>query len=116
MNKLFASIALATTAFMAAPAFASGSSDCHFHGSKPATQETVSGCATKQQAQLVQRGKLDKAWLNTKPTSFEQIDGKQGKEWKVTFKDPSASDKSKENLYMFFTQQGNFIAANFSGK
>lgn len=116
MNKFIASIAFAATAALAAPAFASGSSDCHFHGSKPATQEVVSGCATKHQAQLVQNGKLDKSWLSVKPSSIEQVDGKQAKEWKVTFKDAAAKDKTKENLYMFFTLQGNFIAANFTGK
>lgn len=34
----------------------------------------------------------------------------------MTFKDPAAADKSKESLYMFFTAQGNFIAANHTGK
>ena len=43
-------------------------------------------------------------------------EGKKGKEWKVTFKDPAAKDKTKETLYMFFTQPGNFIAANFTGQ
>jgi hypothetical protein len=116
MSKFIASATLAITAFMASSAFAAGDSDCHFHGNKAASQETVSSCATKRQAELVQSGKLDKAWLNVKPSNFEQIDGKKGKEWKVTFKDAAAKDKSKENLYMFFTTQGNFIAANFSGQ
>ena len=34
----------------------------------------------------------------------------------ATFKEPGAADKAKETLYMFFTVQGNFIAANFTGK
>jgi hypothetical protein len=116
MSKFIVSATLAITALMASSAFASGEADCHFHGKKVASQETVSGCATKRQALLVQSGKLDKSWLNVKASNFEQVDGKQGKEWKVTFKDAAATDKSKENLYMFFTPQGNFIAANFSGK
>ncbi|WP_233249370.1 MULTISPECIES: DUF6488 family protein [unclassified Limnohabitans] len=29
---------------------------------------------------------------------------------------PTAKDKSKETLYMFFTLPGNFIAANFTGQ
>jgi len=37
-------------------------------------------------------------------------------EWKVTFKDPGAAAKTKENLCMFFTVPGNFVAANFTGK
>jgi hypothetical protein len=44
------------------------------------------------------------------------VDGKKGKEWKVTFKDAAATDKTKEALYMFFTPPGNFIASNFTGQ
>jgi hypothetical protein len=51
-----------------------------------------------------------------KPASIEAVDGKKGKEWKVTFKDATPKDKSKETLYMFFTLPGNFIAANFTGQ
>ena len=40
----------------------------------------------------------------------------EGKEWKVSFKNPAAQDKGKDTLYMFFTPVGNFIAANFSGQ
>ena len=46
----------------------------------------------------------------------ELVDGKKGKEWRVSFRNPAAADKSKETLYMFFTPPGNFIAANFSGQ
>ena len=88
----------------------------HFHGSKPASQETVSGCAAQGQQALIASGKIDKSWQAIKPAGFEQVDGQRGKEWKVTYKDPAAADKTKENLYMFFTAQGNFIAASFTGK
>lgn len=115
MKKLVTIIATSIAALMSAPAFAGGAADCHFHGSKPATPEVVSTCAVKRQGALVESGKLDKAWLNIKPAAPEQVDGKRGKEWKVQFKDPAAADKSKDTLHMFFTLQGNFIAANFSG-
>ena len=116
MKKLF-TVLLATSALaLSLPAFASDAEDCHFHGSKAASQETVSGCAIKRQQALITGGKLDKSWLGIKPAAFEQVDGQRGKEWKVTFKDPAAADKAKETLYMFFTAQGNFIAANFTGR
>jgi hypothetical protein len=41
---------------------------------------------------------------------------KKGKEWKVIFINPSASDQNKKNLFMFFTPPGNFIAANYTGQ
>lgn len=34
------------------PAFASNADDCHFHGSKPASHDTVSGGAFKRQQAL----------------------------------------------------------------
>jgi len=116
MKKLIAMICTAGGFAVAAPAFASDAADCHFHGSKPAAQETVSVCAVQRQQALIANGKLDKTWQAIKPSSLEQVDGTRGKEWKVTFKDTAAADKSKETLYMYFTAQGNFIAANFTGK
>ena len=116
MKKL--SITLSATAALAfsLPAFAGDADDCHFHGSKAASQEIVAGCAVKRQQTLITGGKIDKSWQAIKPAAFEQVDGLRGKEWKVTFKDQVATDKTKETLYMFFTAQGNFIAANFTGK
>lgn len=116
MKKLFATLAAASGLAFAAPSFAGADSDCHFHGKTPATKDTVSGCAVKYQQVLLENGKLDKSWSAIKPADVEQIDGKKGKEWKVTFKNPGVADKTKDTLYMFYTLQGNRIAVNFTGK
>jgi hypothetical protein len=97
-------------------ALASEGGSCHFHGSKPAAEATVSGCAAQRKDALVKSAKLDAAWRTVKPEKIEMVEGKKGKEWKVTFKDPAAKDKTKETLYMFFTPPGNFIASNFTGQ
>lgn len=116
MNKLLMTLFAASGLMLSMPALAGDAENCHFHGSKAATQDVVSSCAVKRQQALISSGKIDKSWQAIKPASFEQVDGQRGKEWKVMFKDPAAADKTKENLYMFFTAQGNFIAANFTGK
>ena len=116
MKTLFTTLCITAGLAFSIPALAGDGDDCHFHGSKAASQETVSGCAVKRQQALTTSGKIDKSWQAIKPAAFEQVDGQRGKEWKVTFKDLAAADKSKETLYMFFTAQGNFIAANFTGK
>ena len=116
MNNLLATLCAIGALAFSLPASATDADDCHFHGSKAASQETVSDCAVKRQQALITGGKIDKSWQAIKPAAFEQVDGQRGKEWKVTFKDPAATDKTKETLYMFFTAQGNFIAANFTGK
>lgn len=120
MNKLIrtgvaaASLIVASGAASIAHAGAGGS--CHFHGNKPAEQETVIACAVQRKDGLANAGKIDGSWKAVKQDKVEQVDGKKGKEWKVTFKDATAKDKSKETLYMFFTISGNFLAANFTGQ
>ena len=116
MKKLLINVCATAALAFSIPAIANDAADCHFHGSKAASQETVAGCAVKRQQALIAGGKIDKSWQAIKPAGFEQVDGQRGKEWKVTFKDPAAADKTKETLYLFFTAQGNFIAANFTGK
>lgn len=105
-----------STAFWAPTAWADPGSSCHFHGKNPAAEATISGCAVQRKDALIKSGKLPPAWSTAKPQTIDVVDGKKGKEWKVTFKDAAAKDKSKETLYMFFTPPGNFIAANFTGQ
>ena len=89
---------------------------CHFHGSKPAAESTILKCANQRKESLVKSGKLDKSWGPLKHDSVAYVDGKKGKEWKVGFVNPDASDQTKTNLFMFFTPPGNFIAANHTGQ
>ena len=44
------------------------------------------------------------------------VEGKNKKEWKLTFINPQATDANKKTLYLFYTLSGNFIAANFTGQ
>ena len=96
--------------------FAGAGEDCHFHGNKPAAKETVLKCADKRMERLIARGKLDAGWKAIPPESITTIDGEKGKEWKVVIKNPAANDKTKVTLYLFFSENGNFIAANHTGK
>jgi hypothetical protein len=97
-------------------AYAGADATCHFHGKKVAEEKTVLECAAKRKEILIKSSKIESSWKEIPHDKIVQVDGKKGKEWMVTFKDPAAKDKSKETLYMFFTPIGNFIAANFSGK
>ena len=116
MKYIIAAATIASGFTFAAPAMAAEGSSCHFHGNKPTTDTVVVGCANQRKDALVGSGKLDKGWQAIKSEKAELIDGKKGKEWLVTFKNPDARDKAQETLYMFFTLAGNFIAANFTGK
>ena len=116
MKHLFTIATFVTTFSMTPAAFAGEDSSCHFHGSKPAAETTVIGCANQRRDALVKGGKLTASWQTIKHDQIALVDGQKGKEWKVSFKDAAAQDKTKETLYMFFTASGNFIAANHSGK
>lgn len=109
-------IALAAGASVTSPIVASGDSECHFHGNRPATEATVLTCAEMHKSRLIKKGTIESTWTNIKYDSIQQAGVKNGKrEWKVIFKDPAAKDKAKENLYMFFSIPGNFLASNFTG-
>jgi hypothetical protein len=110
--KIACLMALSTSSW----ALAGEGSSCHFHGNKPAPEATVLECAEKQKIRLIDKGTIAATWKTIKHTAIEQVDGKKGKEWKITYADPYGADKDKSNLYMFFTVPGNFIAANFTGK
>ena len=116
MKNLFTIATLVATLNFAPAAFAGEDSSCHFHGTKPAAESSVVGCANQRRDALVKSGKLSPAWTTIKHDQLALVDGQKGKEWKISFKDAAAQDKTKETLYMFFTQAGNFIAANHSGK
>jgi len=112
---------LLSAALLALPAFspvalADVGGSCHFHGKKPATEAVVTDCANQRRAALVKSGKLESSWQAAKLEKLELVDGKKGKEWKVAFSNPAATDKSKQTLYIFFSHPGNFIAANFTGQ
>ena len=116
MKKLIVTAASLATLVLASPTFASEGGSCHFHGNTPAKEAVIIDCASQRKNTLAGNGKIDAAWRALKHDKIEQVNGKKGKEWKVTFKDPAAKDKTKETLFVFFTLPGNFIAANFTGQ
>ena len=116
MKHVFVATAIAMSTLAAQPAFAAEGGGCHFHDNKPAAEATILGCAQQRKELLVKTGKLDATWMAIKHDKIEAVDGKKGKEWKVSFRDPAAKDKSKETLYVFFTLNGNFIASNYTGQ
>lgn len=104
------------SAFAPAISYADPGGSCHFHGSKVAAESTILQCANQRKDNLVKSKKLDQSWGPIKQASIAYVDGKKGKEWKASFVNLDAPDKTKTTLYMFFTPAGNFIAANYSGQ
>lgn len=117
MKSILSASVLAASLFASTAAYAGADASCHFHGRKPAAQAAVIQCATQYKDKLAEGGKLEKSWQAvSKVDKLEQVDGKRNKEWKLSFKNPDATDKTKDTLYLFYTLPGNFIAANHTGQ
>ena len=76
-------------------------------GPEPRTLAGRRACVAAAGALRCTRSKVDK---------LEQVDGKRSTEWKLSFRNPAAADKSKDTLDLFYTLPGNFIAANHTGQ
>lgn len=117
MKHVLTLVTLLAATLVSPAAHAGADANCHFHGKKPAAEATVLTCASQYKDQLAGGGKIDASWKTvTKPEKMEQIDGKRSKEWKIVFKNPAATDKTKETLFLFYSLSGNLIAANHSGE
>jgi hypothetical protein len=114
--KAIATAVTAALLALAPPAWADKGGSCHFHGTSAAKEETVLACAAQRKDALAAGGKIDASWKAVKHEKIEQVDGKKGKEWKVTFRNPAATDRGKQALYVFLSLPGNVLAANFTGK
>ncbi len=110
------SIVLLSGTWTGTPAFASGSGVGHSHSKSPATKDEVTETAKKVRDKLISDGKIDASWKDIAPESTEPKDFGKKKEWVVSFKDAKATDKAKETLYLFFSETGNYLAVNFTGK
>lgn len=116
MKKILLALSFVSASAVTPFAMAAEGSSCHFHGNTPASQQVAVDCATQRKASLVSSGKLDKSWDAVKVDKVEQIDGKKGKEWKVSFRNPVVTEADRNTLFVFLSLPGNYIAANFSGK
>ena len=88
----------------------------HGHSHGPISSNKAISKATKKIQQLVAKGKLDKSWGDIQATSAEKKQFGKKTEWVVSFKNEKLADKEKQNLYIFFTLDGHYLATNFTGK
>jgi hypothetical protein len=113
--KTLIAMTLALTVFVAPAAYAGPSGGGHSHGA-PITSDQAAANARQIVEILVSKEKLDKSWSNIKPAETKQAKYARGPEWVVAFNNPAVSDAAKQTLYVFLTLQGDYVAANFSGK
>lgn len=73
--------------------------------------------ATAEMTRLADAGKLDASWKLESTLQSAEL-GEKGamKEWVVIFANEKAPKENERTLYVFLSDQGEYLAANFSGK
>ena len=119
---------LTTTVFLSSllftvPAFAGpghdhshGPGHSHAHSQAPISGKVAANKARQKLNQLIDKKRIHPSWSAAKVMSVEQKTYGHGPEWVVTFKNRRLGDASKQTLYIFFSLNGHYIAANYTGK
>ena len=115
MKKLITAVFISV--FLVAPVYAGGGHEHshdggHSHG--PVSVDEVMKKADKKVKALIKAGKVDKSWAGNK-ASAEKKRFKNAEEWVVSYNNAAMKDEGKRTLYLFFSLNGRYIAANYTG-
>lgn len=115
ITALFLSLFIASPV-MAGDGHSHDANGGHSHAQAAVSSEEIMNRASQKVNQLSDSGKVDSSWLAVKAVSAEQKEFNQKTEWVITFKNDKVKDPSKQTLYLFYSLDGHYIAANYSGK
>ncbi len=119
MKQVFISVFLSTLLFSLPSSAGTGHDhdhgEAHDHSSAPITSVKATDKAKKLITRLVNKGKLSKIWLSATAVKTEKKSFSKGPEWVVQYKNTQIKDIKKQNLYVFYSLSGQYIAANHSG-
>lgn len=113
LTSLFLFVLFFSSATMAGPG--TGHEHGHEHSHGPVSSDEVISRASKKVVQLVGKGKIEPSWSGIKASSAVQKNYSKGPEWVVTFKNSKIKDRKKQTLYLFYSLDGHYIAANYTG-
>jgi hypothetical protein len=115
MKKLMHTVRIFALAILGASAVAP--TWAHPGHGEPVPREEAVRRADSQISRLVESGKLEKSWaLEAKLQSADLRPSGGAKEWVVTFTNAGATQPDKKLLYVFLSETGEYLAANFTGK
>ena len=89
--------------------------EAHDHAAPDITSEKATQKAAELIKRLVKKEKLAKSWLQAKAVKTEKKTFKKGPEWVVLYMNKEVKEAKKQNLYVFYSLSGQYIAANHSG-
>jgi len=111
--RLFPIALLFSFFVLSTPAFSGPGTD---HTHELLTKREVSIEAETYLESLISRGKIDPSWEYKAPFSVEKKVFSKGPERVVAFRNGKLPDPNQRVLYMFFTLDGHYLAANYSGE
>ena len=118
MKNLIPTLLFLSALLFGAPTLAGGGHEHDSdggHSRGPISSDQVINSALKKMNHMSNTGKIDSTWSAIKTARAEQKTFSKGPEWVVTFKNGKVSDTEKQNLYLFFSLDGHYIAANYTG-
>ncbi len=89
--------------------------EAHDHALPAITGEKATQNALQLIQRLVKKEKLANSWLQAKAIKTEKKTYKKGPEWVVLYRNEAIKDVKKQNLFVFYSLTGQYIAANHSG-
>lgn len=124
MSKLISISVLMMSMAFAAPVMAGeghshdkdGGHSNHGHAHGPITAEQAGVKAKRIIGNLIKKGVIENSWASAQPLTTEKKTFKNQEEWVVAFKNDQVKDAAKQSLYIFFSLDGHYLAANYTGK
>lgn len=84
---------------------------------KPISQQEAVQRGGAEITRLVESAKLERSWIvENKLVSAELRAKGSAKEWALVFSNAKAADSGKHTLYVFLSESGEYLAANFTGR
>lgn len=85
------------------------------HGD-PISREAAVQRAASEISRLVSAGKLDQSWkLSATLKTAELRTNGDTKEWALTFANPQVANAEEQILFVYLSETGEYLAANFTG-
>lgn len=109
------SLALINTPALAGAGHEHGPGGSHKPHGGPVDEATIIKRATKVKNNLAEKGTISSSWKAKSYTIITKKTYAKGPEWVVTFNNYEVKDKNKQTLYIFYSLDGHYIAANYTG-
>jgi preprotein translocase subunit SecF len=116
MNYLIKALLSILVLFASQVYAGAGHNHGHGHDHQPVSKSEAQKIARDSLSQLIQRDAIEKTWSTASLQSAEKKEFGEKMEWVVVFKNEKASNSKEQNLYVFLSLEGQYIAANYTGE